>query len=268
MDVERGHDHVMQSGQSLKDSTLPRHIRLDFVKKVYSLLIAMLLVSFGIAAPFVFSTASTMSFMQGHSWILFACMAFLALNNAVNIAMGLEACCGGGACTETYFRMMKTVPYNYVFLFLYATCFGFVIGGICTQYNAASVCLVFAITAGLMTALTIYAITTEQDFTGMGMYLCAFSFGLAILGLIAMFMPYGSFIHKLIAVGGAVLFSFVIIYDTQLIFGTAPFSMENSVVRKTEFTIDMYAFAAYQLYLDFVNMFLYLLQLFAERRND
>jgi len=63
------------------------------------------------------------------------------------------------------------------------------------------------------------------------------------------------------------LMSFVIIYDTQLIFGTASLEMGRSAARKIEFTVDMYCFAAYQLYLDFVNLFLYLLELFGDRQN-
>jgi len=37
--------------------------------------------------------------------------------------------------------------------------------------------------------------------------------------------------------------------------------------RQFEYTLDMYAFAAYQLYLDFINFFLYMLRLLGERRD-
>lgn len=88
--------------------------------------------------------------------------------------------------------------------------------------------------------------------------------GMFMLCIISFFMT-NPFIEKAIAVCGAVLMSFLIIFDTQLIFGTAAFNWDNNAA-KIEFTIDMYAFAAYQLYLDFVNLFLYLLRLFGERR--
>lgn len=118
-----------------------------------------------------------------------------------------------------------------------------------------------------MAALTVYAAVTKNDFTGCGMYLFALLIGLVLMGIVAAFVPYDSAIHRAMAALGAVLFSFVIIYDTQLIFGTVSQGFNNSATRRIEFTVDMYAFAAYQLYLDFVNMFLYLLQLFGDRRN-
>merc|ERR1712217_154321 len=112
---------------------------------------------------------------------------------------------------------------------------------------------------------TVYAVFTKTDFTGFGMYLFAALVGLLLFGIVAMFFPYDSMIHKAIAVGGAVLFSFIIIYDTQLIFGSASAELGRSAARKLEFTVDMYCFAAYQLYLDFVNLFMYLLELFGRR---
>ena len=56
---------------------------------------------------------------------------------------------------------------------------------------------------------------------------------------------------------GALLFSFFIVYDTQLIVGGK---------HSHEFSIDDYAFAAISLYLDIVQLFLYLLRIFGQRR--
>merc|ERR1711904_463272 len=114
----------------------------------------------------------------------------------------------------------------------------------------SSVGIVFLLTAGIMGALTVYAVRTSSDFTGMGMYFFAAMSGFFMLMLISWIFP-GPFMQKVMAGAGAVLFSFVIIYDTQLIFGTAAFSMQRASAGKIEFTVDMYAFAAYQLYLDF-----------------
>merc|ERR1712216_525661 len=119
---------------------------------------------------------------------------------------------------------------------------------------------------GILLGLTVYAAYTKTDFTGLGMYIFAFVLGLCLLGLISIFVR-SAFLYRAIAVGGAVLCSFVIIYDTQLIFGSASFEFGRSNARKIEFTIDMYAFASYQLYLDFINLFLYLLELFGDRRD-
>jgi len=253
---------VVQPASKCRD--LPPEIRMNFVKKVYGILIAMLLISFGIVYPFVFNTRPTEEVMKRHPEILGICIVLLLAQQIVNIAMMLETCCGGGPCFRTYMKMFVTVPYNYIFLFTYAVCFGVLLGFVCVQYTASSVGLVFALTAAVMIALTVFAVFTKHDFTGFGMYICAMFTGLFLLSILGFFIP-GDFFHTAIAVAGAVLFSFVIIYDTQLIFGTASLDLGNSAARKIEFTVDMYAFAAYQLYLDFVNMFLYLLRWFGER---
>eukprot|EP00747_Dinoflagellata_sp_TGD_P169035 gnl/TRDRNA2_/TRDRNA2_196881_c0_seq1.p1 gnl/TRDRNA2_/TRDRNA2_196881_c0~~gnl/TRDRNA2_/TRDRNA2_196881_c0_seq1.p1 ORF type:complete len:285 (+),score=51.04 gnl/TRDRNA2_/TRDRNA2_196881_c0_seq1:45-857(+) len=256
---------VMQ--MCVKDERMPAEIRLGFVKKVYGILIAMLMVSFTVVAPFVFDTSNTMKFMHENPWIYALSMFLLLVQQMVNIAMAFEACCGGGPCQRTYMHVMKTSPWNYMFLLTYSLSFGVVLGNICTQYKASSVGLCLFLTAGIMLALTIYAVQTKQNFQGFGMYFAAVGAGMCMLVLVSMIVPYSPMIHKLIAVCGAVLFSFIIIYDTQLIFGTAAFQLNRSSIRNVEFTVDMYAFAAYQLYLDFVNMFLYILELVGQRRD-
>merc|ERR1712070_797419 len=107
-------------------------------------------------------------------------------------------------------------------------------------------------------------ITTKSDFSGCGPFILVVCMGMLMFLILSIFM-HTEFIYKAIGVCGAILMSFVIIFDTQLIFGTAAMNWDNHAA-KIEFTIDMYAFAAYQLYLDFVNMFLYLLRIFGERR--
>lgn len=256
---------VMQ--RSLKDPNLPVSIRLDFVRKVYSILICMLGVSFSIVAPFVYDTYNTLAFLNENQWIISLCMLVMVAQQMLNLAMAFEGCCGGGPCTTCYFNMMKTVPWNYLFLFSYSAAFGVVLGAMSARYTATSVGCVFLLTAGIMIALTVYAVKTQHDFTGMGAYFVAMMAGFCLLILLGLFIP-GPFIHKLIAGAGAVLFSFVIIYDTQLIFGTATVAFGRSPCGSVEFSVDMYAFAAYQLYLDFVNMFIYLLELFGERRDS
>lgn len=264
-DLESQGPQVIQA--SVKGPHVPSEIRINFVKKVYGILIAMLAVSFGIAAPFVFIRDSAVDWVNHNMWVVGVATALLLVHQLFNLAMALEMCVGSGSCFRAYLRLFVTVPWNYIFLFSYAACFGVLLGLTCSAFKAESVSLVFVLTAGIMAALTVYAAVTKTDFTGCGMYLFAMMIGLILMGIVAVFVPYDSPFHRALSAIGAILFSFVIIYDTQLIFGTVSQSLNNSAARRVEFTIDMYAFAAYQLYLDFVNMFLYLLQLFGARRD-
>lgn len=264
---------------SVKDPNIPPEIRTRFVTKVYSLMFIMLMISFGIAAPFTFypcgdgydPTVSSycppggaVSWMDDHQWILITVSILLLVQQMFNMMMIFEMCCGGSSLMQCYFKMFVTVPINYILLLSYSACFGVVLGYICAQYTAASVGLVFLLTASIMFALTVYAITTKSDFSGCGPFVLVLIMGMLIFMIVSIFV-HSEFLYKAIAVCGAILMSFVIIFDTQMIFGTAAFNT-NSMAAKIEFTVDMYAFAAYQLYLDFVNMFLYLLRIFGERR--
>lgn len=252
---------------SVRCRDVPADIRRNFVTKVYGILISMLIVSFGLASPFILDRNNAVKFTNENPWIVGVALTLLLLHQVFNLIICFNLLCGGGSCMRGYLRMFMTVPINYVFLYSYAACTGILLGLICAQYKAESVALVFILTAGIMFGLTVYAAVAKTDFTGAGMYICSLLLGLLMLSLVSIFLgPLGPFWQRALAALSAVLFSFVIIYHTQLIFGTASMEFSRSAVRSIEFTVDMYAFAAYQLYLDFVNMFLYLLELFGRRR--
>merc|ERR1719453_1679024 len=119
------------------------------------------------------------------------------------------------------------------------------------QYTAYSVCYVLAVAAIMIIGLSIYAVKTSADFTGMGGYVIVAILALMCVGLLCMLVE-GEIAHKIYAGLAACLFGFLIVYDTQLIFGNA----KGSNPKKCQYTIDMYAFAAFELYLDFIQFFI------------
>jgi len=133
------------------------------------------------------------------------------------------------------------------------------------MYSTESVLLALGTTAGVFLALTAYAFLTKTDFTGIGPYLFA---GLVCLSLFAFMMTLfswfagtsliGSSIHKAYACAGVLLFVFYIIYDTQLIVGGQHKSHQHSV--------DDYVLATIDLYLDIINLFMFLLEMMGDRR--
>jgi len=250
---------------SCKDAQLPPEIRLGFVKKVYGILGMMMVITFGLSLPFVFATEATLNFFRQHAWLLYL-VGFVVLAQIIfDLAMSCQMCCGGTGLLQSYVWMMKTAPWNYLYLTIFSVCFGVLVGFICAQYKAQSVVLVFALTAVLIVALTIYAVRTQADFTGCGAYIMVMFLGLIMLILVYSFFPGSTVVSKVIAGVGATLFGFIIVYDTQQIFGSASASFGGGK-RDVEYTLDMYAFAAWNLYLDFLNFFIYMLQLFGERR--
>lgn len=222
-----------------------RQVRLGFVRKVYSILTAQLFLTVLIAAPF---QSMSLPWLMQHQFLV-------VFSGAASVAMLCAT-----ACVP---QMMRQFPVNYAFLFAF-TCFeAIIVGFISATYTAGSVLICAAATVMIFAGLTVYAWTTNEDFTGMGPYLfgallslVAFGFMISIFGMCGIHIPHAYTLYSLV---GLVIFVFYIIFDTQRMIGEY-----NG--HKVQFGIDEYVPAALQLYLDIINLFLNLLQLMGNRK--
>lgn len=219
-----------------------RAVQVGFIRKVYAILTAQLLATVLIASPFVFFLPP--GWAQEHQG-LFVVSAIAAL--AVIIA---------GSCNPSLF---KTYPQNYLFTALFTVFEAITVGFAVSAYTADSVCMVFLLTMIVTGSLSVYAARTENDFTEMGGYMVMALMCMIGFGLLMMFFPAVPFLQKVYATFGALLFGGFIVYDTQMILGGK---------HKFKFSVDDYVFAAINIYLDILNLFLYLLQLFGDRRSN
>jgi FtsH-binding integral membrane protein len=258
-DAQQGDNAVFV--RQCNDKSLPAQVRIDFIKKTYGLLTYMLLITFFVALPFVLRPVETKTFFFAHPAILVATSAIFLCMYAVNFCLITSTICGDGSFVSSYIKMFKTFPQNYIFLTVISMAFGVMTGFCCMQYKAESVLLVFLMTASIIVCLSIYAVRTQADFTGSNMYFMGAICGLMMTSMFCMLFP-GPFTQKIVAGMGSILFAALIIRDTQMIFGEVE---AQGAMRSMEYTIDMYAFAAYQLYLDFINFFLDMLRLLGER---
>jgi hypothetical protein len=272
IDLEELSDHGGEPADDLgimqcADRTLPPEIRLGFVKKTYGLLFYMLTITSVIASPFVVDRDGALAFMRTHQWVSgLSGLVFMGLY-LMNSVLMFALVCDCRQYFRMYMNMFKTFPHNVIFLTVLSAAFGVLVGQICAEYKQESVVFVFFATSVMICGLTGYAVKTSADFTSMGAYVFAAVLGLMLASILAMWTGMGGIIAGL----GATVFAFIIVYDTQLIFGNStPVPSEYSHhqhQRQFEYTLDMYAFAAYQLYLDFINFFLYMLRLLGERRD-
>lgn len=92
--------------------------------QVYGILGTMLLITFGISTPFIFATKDTLAFFLANMWILYIAGGIVIAQIIFNFAMSCQMCCGGSGLLESYLWMMKTPPWNYVYLMTFAICFG------------------------------------------------------------------------------------------------------------------------------------------------
>jgi len=215
-------------------------VRSGFVQKVYGILTVQLVITALIAAPIA---QQDPYWVASHASICQGCM-IVSL-----VAVLMVSCC--------FQKVARQVPYNYMFLLLVTVCEAVIVGFVCAMYTADSVLLAVLETAGIFFGLTLYACTTKSDFTGMGPYLATAMWGLLLTSIIAFFLP-GDGMQYMIAGFGAILFSFYIVYDTQMICGGKH--------KVGCYGVDDYVFAALNIYLDIINLFLYLLELFGDRK--
>lgn len=107
------------------------------------------------------------------------------------------------------------------------------------------------LTSGIVIGLTAVAFYAPIDITGYGMYLFVAGWGFILAGLM-LWLFATPFTVTLYALIGALLFSAYIVYDTQAL-----------MIGDKQFTYgpDDYVFATLNLYLDIINIFLYILQI-------
>lgn len=210
-----------------------RHV---FVKYVYSILITMLGFTIGICALFR-GVDSVNEWVNVHEVALLVPVIIFTFVTLF-MMMCIPAC-----------RYKK--PHNFIVLFVFTSCMSILMGITTAHYDTNVVLLAFGATALITVSLTIFAFQTKWDFTGMGPYLLAVLVGLIFMGIIQIWVR-DQLLETITASIGAILFSLYIVYDTQLMLGG---DHKNSI------GTEEYIFAAISLYLDIINLFMYLLQL-------
>jgi|SRR5271157_2862938 len=143
---------------------------------------------------------------------------------------------------------------------LYAALNGFTLSIVLLAFTTASVFWAFVSTAALFGVMSVIGYTTKVDLSRMGTYLMMGVLGLIIAMVINLFVNSGP-LDMLISIVGVLIFTALTAFDTQRI-GRMAAKMSMDGENETKFGI----MGALQLYLDFINMFLYLLRLTGRRR--
>ncbi|MCF8462887.1 MAG: Bax inhibitor-1/YccA family protein [Rickettsiaceae bacterium] len=143
---------------------------------------------------------------------------------------------------------------------IYATLVGLSFGQLGLIYTGESLARTFLITAGLFGGMSLYGYTTKKDLTSFGSFLIMGVWGIILASLANMFFqsPAIEFATSLI---GVFIFIGLIAFDTQKI-KSIYYSVGGDAVGEK-----MAIVAALNLYLDIINLFLYLLRFMGNRRN-
>lgn len=148
--------------------------------------------------------------------------------------------------------------------FAYSVLTGVTLSSVFLVYTGASIAKAFVTTCLMFGGLTVYAGVTKRNIASWGTYLMMGLWGIIIAGAINMFFGFRS-VDLLISVLGVVVFLGLTVYDTKRV-------LDMNREYGSEMTEDEYVklgvIGALNLYLDFLNIFLYLLRLFSSSSRD
>lgn len=143
---------------------------------------------------------------------------------------------------------------------VYGTLMGVFLAPVLMLYTQASVFKTFLITAGTFGITSIWASTTKKDLSGWGSFLFMGLIGIILASLVNLFIG-STALQFAVSVIGVLVFAGLTAYDTQQIKEMYSAQDDGTVAGKKA------VMGALRLYLDFINLFMMLLQLFGQNRN-
>jgi hypothetical protein len=238
--VKRGSSHYELDYQV---GLNPQAIKAQFIQKVYGILGAQIALTCAIVCAFIYHKPTQefgvkMMMTPGVGWIMLLLLIPLI-------------------CAINWYK--DKYPHNFGLLLAFTIVQGVYVGAICGMFAAAGKgdAIVYAggTTAAIFFSLSAYVRYSEQDFSFMGMFLFVALISNILLGLIAYIFAW-SFMIWLYHIGGVLIFSGFIVYDTDQIVNKV--SLEDCDTGTA-------IWGALELYMDILNLFLHLLALFSSR---
>jgi len=158
------------------------------------------------------------------------------------------------------FRISSLQPSTALALFLvYAGLLGLMLSSVFLAYTGASITRTFFISAASFGALSLYGYTTQRDLSPVGSFLTMGLFGLILAMIVNIFLK-STGLDFAISVIGVLIFAGLTAWDTQRIKEMYDVSDDGTIAGRKA------VMGALALYLDFINLFLFLLRFMGDRR--
>ncbi|HET9687278.1 MAG TPA: Bax inhibitor-1/YccA family protein, partial [Pseudolabrys sp.] len=158
------------------------------------------------------------------------------------------------------FRINSLQPSTALILFLaYAALLGLMLSSVFLAYTGASITRTFFISAASFGALSLYGYTTQRDLSPVGSFLTMGLFGLILAMIVNIFLKSSGLDFAISAIG-VLIFAGLTAWDTQRIKEMYSANDDGTVASRKAIM------GALTLYLDFINLFLFLLRFVGDRR--
>ncbi len=210
------------------------------MRQVY-LKMTLALVVTALTSLWASSSYAYLSFLMGHTWLMWVLIA-AEFGIVIGISAGINK--------------LSNIAASGLF-YLFAVINGLMLCTIFLAYSPAAITKTFFITAGTFGAMTIYGYTTSSDLSSIGKYLFFGLIGLIIASVVNIFM-HSSTLDWIVSIVGVLIFIGLTAWDTQQVKTMAQTAPADAVSR-------LATLGALSLYLDFINLFLYLLRIFGNR---
>ena len=225
-------------------NTAGEGVRAAFIRKVYTLLTINFLITIGISCAFMYIDP-VQKYVLDNFWILIASLA-------VTFATLLVLLC-----------LRPKFPLDLICMYVFVLALSTFVGYIASRYEASgygfSVLMAFISTAAVFFSITIFIAITKKDMSFLHGFLFAGLIVLLVVSLLSFLIPFNRnsgtsrWVYFAISVFGALLMTGYLLYDTSMVM--------------TKYGPDQWLQAVVSLYLDVVNLFLYLLSIFSFVQN-
>jgi len=230
--------------QATFDAGLRKHML-----SVYNYMASGLALS-GIVALVLFMspTAASLFYAATPRGLSFTMLGYIAIFAPLVMTFGIGAV------------MRGSVAGAQAFYWVFVTLMGIGLSTLLFRYTGVSVARIFFITAGAFAGLSLYGYTTKRDLSGFGRFLIMGLIGVVIAMVVNIFLA-SSGLMTVLSIAGVLIFAGLTAYDTQAIKEQYSESQDGNTRSK------LAIFGALLLYLNFVNLFQFLMLLFGNSRN-
>lgn len=210
------------------------------MKRVYLKMTLALIVT-ALTALWASSSYGYLSFLVSHSWMMWV-LIIAEFGLVIGISSGINKLSSAVATALFY---------------VFAVVNGLMLCTIFLAYSPMAITKTFFITAGTFGAMSVYGYFTSNDLSKIGSFLFMALIGLIIASLVNIFL-HSSTLDWIVSIAGVLIFIGLTAWDTQQI-KTMAMNMPAESIGK------LATVGALSLYLDFINLFLYLLRIFGNR---
>jgi FtsH-binding integral membrane protein len=213
-------------------------MRLGFIRKVYGILSLQLLITVALCS---------LTFFESIKMFVLTNTFFFWTSMILSFVIIIPLLC--------FKDTAKRVPINYILLFSWTCCEAYMVACVCAIFDPSTVIIAAGCTLLVTASITVYACMAKEEFSFLGGFLSSSFTLLFLFSFMVFFFP---ILNTFLCIFGVFVYSLYLLFDTQMIMGKVG----------GEYCVDDYILASLAIYLDIIQIFLYVLQLVARFQNN